>query len=527
MRHSLLLALLCHFVLAGGYWWVTPALEAPREEEYLENASLCALQGGARDAYTMLLAVRLGQLGQTDLIATALPADGPGALRLRHGLDEALLTDEQRALSALRLLSILLGAISVACAHRVACLVFPGTGVAAVASLMMASLPQWACSHAVLWHGALLAAAAHFALLCCMRGLARGRFAVHDGALGGLSAGLALATAPAGWFIVVVGTLAHALALRKNIKCAATWGSLGAFALFAGAGSLTFGLTPPLPPLHVPERGGLELVHSFVGEFGRFALPLPWPILLVTLLVIGLSAVGFFVGAARLAPQRATLMVLSLSCSLGTVAGVQAASGDGMHGRNLLIALGPMLMLTGAGLVAGWRRLAPSSVRGVMCHPAAVLVPFLPSLLVLTFQVAPNARCAVVEDPRFATLHGGLRTMAGGWPRAILGQQADQPMVSAGPITLSADPTVLMLPWMSGREESYSILGWRDDYRLVFATYERDGQSLAEPSWPMSDAVFDRLQPGERMSWRVRTLPDLRFGASTMLTTPRWFTRAP
>ncbi len=520
MRHSLLLALLCHFVLAGGYWSVTPALEAPREEEYLENASLCALQGGARDAYTMLLAVRLGQLGQTDLIATALPADGPGALRLRHGLDEVLLTDEQRALSALRALSILLGAISVVCAHRVACLVFPGTGVAAVASLAMASMPQWACSHAVLWHGALLAAAAHFALLCCVRGLARGRFAVHDGALGGLGAGLALATAPAGWFIVVVGTLAHALALRKNIKCAATWGSLGAFALFAGAGWLTFGSTPPLPTLHVPERGGLELVRSFVGEFGRTALPLPWPILLVTLLVIGLSVAGFFVGAARLAPQRAALMVLSLSCSLGTVAGVQAASVDGMHGRNLLIALGPMLMLTGAGLVAGWRRFLPPSVRCVMCHPVAVLVPFLPSLLVLMLQVAPNARSGPVADPRFATLHGGLRTMAGmqDWA-SMFGKEGNDSVIAAAPTTLSR--TLVSFDF------AYSVLGWRDDYRLVFATYERDGQSLAEPSWPMSDAVFDRLQPGERMSWRVRTLPDLRLRASTMLTTPRWFTRAP
>lgn len=520
MRHSLLLALICHFVLAGGYWLVTPAFEAPREEEYLERASLCALQGSPSDAYTTVMAMALARLRQADLIATTLPADGPGALRLRHGLDEFLGSDEQRALSVLRALSIVLGAVSIACAHRAARLVFPGTGVAAVAALVMASTPQWAFSHAVLWHGALLAAAAHFAVLLCVRGAVRGRFEVREGALAGLGAGLAIGTAPAGWFVVVVGVLAHVLTVRSRPGRASTWGSLAAFAMLATGGALAFGHALPLPTLDLPERGGFVLLHSFVGEFGRFALPLPWPIMVVTALVLGLAAAGYCLGGARLAPRRAALLVISASCSLGTLAGVHAAYADGMHGRNLLIVLGPMLTLTAAGLVAAWRRLAKGPIREAMRHPAALSVPFVPSLLVLCLQVAPNARATADADPRFATLHGGLRTQKGVWSWLARAEDDGVSIVSA-PVTL-ADTATSLVHWAG----QYSVLGWRDDYRLVFATYERDGRALAEPSWAMSDAAFERLRPGERISWRVRTLPDRRWGASSKMTIRRWLIRA-
>src|SRR5690606_5525670 len=130
------------------------------------------------------------------------------------------------------------------------------------------------------------------------------------------------------------------------------------------------------------------------GEFGRGALPLPWPPLAITAVVIAASAAGWPLGAARLAASPAALAVLAASCSLGTVAGVTAALRDGFAGRALLVAFAPMAVLTGAGLVAVWRRVLPARAQPLAAHPAAALIPFLPSLLVLVFSVAPNARTA-------------------------------------------------------------------------------------------------------------------------------------
>jgi hypothetical protein len=526
MRHSLLLALFCHFSLAGLYWWVTPALEAPQEEIVIERASLRALRGitsAPDDAYGALLAAGLVALKQPDIIASAVPAAGTSALRLQHGHDEVAGSAPQRALATLRLLSIGLGAITVACTHHIARAVFPASGVAAVATLAMASMPQWAASHAVLWHGTLLAMATHLALVLLVRGSVRGRFRLRDGIGAGTSTALALLTAPASWFVVVVGVVTHGLALRAQQRRgehdARTWSSLVVFVLCAGG---AFWLSQHGAPqeawgrtavVDASDRGALALVCSFFGEFGRAALPLPTPIMVVTGLVLAIAALGWSRWSLHLSHVPAGLVVLMLSCSMGTCAGVQAALADGMHGRNLLVALGPMQILTAAGLVMVLRRVAPPAWRRHAVHPSAVLWPWLPSVLVLWLQVAPNARLSPVADPHFATLHSGLRT-------PVAAHVAAQAMTS--PPTLSVPRASLT----AAADAVFSAVLWCDDQTLVCATYERAGTSLPEPTWPMPPEVFARIAAGSSVWWRMRALPNHTSRAPGSLSAPQRLARS-
>lgn len=522
MRFALALALLCHLVLAGGYWLITPALEAPREEDYVEAASRSALGFGGTDAYTLLLAGGLRLIGQPDLVATARPAAGspaagdpaaahpaaadpaathppagPGALRLQHGRDEVVGSPEQTALGVLRALSLLLGMVSIACTYAVAQRVFPDSGVAATACVLMACLPQWAFSHAVLWHGALLGATAHLSLLILVRAATGSGLRPRDGAGAGALAAIAIATAGAGWMVFVLGLVGHGLALRRRPVRRV----LGTLALFSAITSVGLLATPagvrtaPADGL-AGVRGTLDLVRSFVAEFGRDALagpPLPE---VATLLMLLLALAGWGLGARRLAPNSDGLLLVSLGCSLGSMAGVSAGIREGWHGRSLLIAAGPMMIVTAAGLVCAWRRLAPAWARRLPVHPFAVLLPFAPSLCMLTLHVAPAMRLPPIEDARFVTLHGGLRTaparglsvddVGEGPDTSVLRWHLDATVGSAAPV--------------------FAVIGWRDDGRVAIATHARDGIVLTEPHWRVPASSVADLAGGTVLSWRVYTV---------------------
>lgn len=512
MRSSLLVALLCHLVLAGGYWLVTPALEAPREEAYVEAASRCALGGACPDAYSGLLALGLVARGDRDLIAAAIPAHGPGALRVRHGAHEAAGAREHTTLAILRALSILLGAVSVACTHALARRVFPDTGVAAAAALLVACLPQWAASHAVLWHGALLAAAMHVALLVAVRATLRDDPRPSDGLLAGVACAVALATAREGAVVLAPVLLAQAFVLRVHARSAPAWLSLGACVLAAGTGLLA---SPAPAELAGDGRGVLALARSFLGEFGRGALPQPTLPVLATCAMVALALAGWSLGATRLAVSKRALVLVSLSCSLGTVVGVQAGIREGWLGRSLLVTVGPMMVVTAAGLVAAWRRLAPACMRAPSTTPLFVALPFVPSLLVLTLHVAPAMRLPADLDPHWRTLWRGLRTE----PARASGNGVEVRTDTAATLTweFAPDPA----GGKNAPDEPWALIAWDDTFRVLFATHAHDGRLLSARTWSLPPAVAEDL-PRSGFWWRAYAVEGPAAHERPWLSPIRW-----
>ncbi|MEZ5965551.1 MAG: hypothetical protein R3F56_17080 [Planctomycetota bacterium] len=494
MRSSLALtlALLCHLALAGGYWLVTPALEAPREEDYVEAGSRAALGFGCDDAYTAMLAAGMCALGERDLVATAIPAVGPGALRLQHGADEAVGSRAQATLGALRVLSVLLGLVSIACTHAIARHLHPASGVPAVASLMLACMPQWAFSHAVLWHGPLLVAAAHLLLLLQVRQLSAAAPSVRGALAAGIVAALALGTAHAGWVVVALGLLGQGLVLAHAPRRGTL--SLTLFVAVASAGLLA---QPPRPHVVDPRRDALDLVRSFVAEFGRGALGQPRLPELLTLAMVAAAAIGWLLGGRRLCGRARPTLLVSFACSLGTMAGVAAAADDGWHGRHLLVAGGPMMIMTAVGLVTLWRRVAPAALQRAASHPFAALLPFLPSCLVLVAHVRPALRLPPTFDARFVTLHAGLRTRPAHelTAEAVRLDSEARVVLSWHPIDSDAEAT-----------DPYAVVGWYADGRVAFASHARDGILLRGTTLALDRGALGAWRDDERVWWRAYTV---------------------
>lgn len=487
MWNRLLLALACHLVLAGGYWLCTPVLEAPREEVALVAARHAALGIDRADAYAALLGASLRASETPDVHPIVAPADGPGARRVRHAASEGL---AHRAVRHLRLWSVLLGAITLVATFGMARAVFPAhPAIAVTASAMMACMPQFAASHAVLWHGTLLAAATHLALWCALWTVTRSTLHLGVTTLGALACGLALSLDRCAWFVALLSAGVTLRAWRDAPR------AIAGVALLAGACVGGSALRTPLPPaqLALPLRGWGDLLASFVGEVGRGALPVPWPALAMTSVAIALAVPGFVRQARHAAASSLSFTALTLACSLGTGACVSFALREDLHGRAFLPALGPMLILTAAGLVTGTpgralaRRL-PSSVFW--------LIAFAPSLSILLWQVRPAlarpSDAAPARDAAFRELVLDLRSSHQAWAHSITGRDP----------VYESRPTFTWQPPVPPRPEAIAIL---DAAGRVLWTTDAAGP-ITTGTWPMPEACYAALPRGTELIWCLRRL---------------------
>ena len=416
-RSLLAFALACHALLAVGYAWCTPSFEGPDENshyeyaQHLANAKTLPLSPALATArglpqtesvvlvmhpplYYALLGAALVATGTDDTVFGPIvnPAFGdpnaPGRhLHFVHGQGPA------RLLFGLRLVSVLLGALSIVLVHRLGRACCPGEPrVAGLAALLVACLPMWSFLHGVLHNdvlAAVLCTACTLALVRCVQApqLAT-RHAVAFGALLGLAlltklttlyllplafAALALVVSrerSEGRLGALLGKLAIAVAIAVAIALAiAGWWYARNTLLYGDPLALSAHeqLFPPLPPeLRWPYLLGKEpwpdAVPSFLptvftslfGCFGWFSLP-PHPALVGA--GAGVAAVALLGLLRRLFDRDRVFAERTFWILLIAVALVFAAAAQfnwktpQPQARFLFPAIGPASVLLAAGLV--------------------------------------------------------------------------------------------------------------------------------------------------------------------------------
>ncbi len=490
MPKALLIAFVCHVLLAGFCLMRTPALEAPGEAARVREAVAVAQGHAPGTPYAAVLGVTLRVLGTTDLEPIERAAPTPGALRYLHGADEPAGSVEQRALWVLRLWSVLFGLVTLALTYGLARTAFATEPeVATVTVLLLACVPQWAFSHGTLWAGSLTAVATHVAFLLAVRGARRGRFTALEGPGLGLAILLASLADAHTWFVPAIAGFAVITTRATRPFAAAAW-VLGAFLLGRG-------LAPTAITVPAGGRGVLALLVSFVGEFGDAAVPAPWLPCIGTVVVVALAALGVFVGPIRLAAQHKGVAVVFFSCSLGTMALYAAGVADGMSGRAFLLAAGPMFVVTAVGLLGFWRWLMPRRAPWPLALGA--WLPFLPCATVLWMAYVPalDPAHARATASGFAAIQGNLRE---GIARGIdLLQPADAAVVDAPPT----------FEWQAApRAAGFVLTAWSDDGRVLVTSFDAQGNVPTASAWTLPADTFAALPLGTEVHWRVRALAD-------------------
>ena len=235
------LALALHVILATGYAWYTPAFEGPDENSHYDYAWHIA--NAQQLPLTMQLAKERG-LPQTEgavlaihpplyyaVVAAGMKAlgcdDTVNGPRKNPNFDSRSapsrhlywLHEEQpnRLLSWLRMISVLLGTVTIACVHRlgrVCCPEVPRIGD--LAALLTACLPMWSALHGLL-HNDVLATALSSATILMLATLLRAKQAnTKQGIALGLLLGLAFLTKMTTLFLGGLSALAAVVLLRRR-----------------------------------------------------------------------------------------------------------------------------------------------------------------------------------------------------------------------------------------------------------------------------------------------------------------------
>lgn len=404
LRSLLALAIACHLLFAAGYAWCTPSFEAPDENshyeyaQHLANARAMPLSPALATArglpqtesvvlvmhpplYYALLASVLVAAGHDDTVFGPLlnPAFGDPASPARH-LHFLHGQPAPQLLFGLRLVSVLLGALTVWLVHRLGRACCPEQPrIADLAALLVACLPMWSFLHGVL-HNDVLASTLSCATTLALVRLVQAERPTWGHAMRlGLLLGTALLTKLTCLFLLPLAALALLPVLRRERlagRLRALAGKLAVIGVLAAAVAgwwyvrnlQLYGeplamsaheqLFPPLPPeLRWPYFSGLFLPTVFTslfGCFGWFSLP-PHPALVWA--GGGIAAVALLgLVAGRLTRPRAPAVrqgwLLFAAAALVFAAAAQFNwTTPQPQARFLFPAIGPAAVLLAAGLV--------------------------------------------------------------------------------------------------------------------------------------------------------------------------------
>ncbi len=515
MRPLLALALVCHVAFATAYAWTTPVFEGPDENSHYEYAQHVANAGklplahklatarglpqseGAVLAhhpplYYALLASGLVLTGTDDTVFAPMlnepfghPASPARHLRFLHG------GGEPGVLGGLRLLSVLLGALSILCVHRLGRACCPQQPrVADLAALLVACLPMWSFLHGVLNSDVLATALSCAVLAALVPAATAERFSPRRGFVLGLLLGLALLAKLTTLFLVPLAAvvLVSAARHRTNVPAAAvTFGTmLGVAGWWFVRNAVLYGdplalavhdaAFQPIPPefrwpffrdtfLH-------DVFTSVLGRFGWFSLPPP-----PALVWIGAgTTVAAIAGLARAQRERdgshalRPLWLLVLTCALVFAGTAQFNwKAPQPQGRLLFPAIGPAAVLLAAGLVrvsAAWRW-------------RRWLLPLLPATALVVFFAWFRPAFA----PELAPAPADHRPLVG----AITGEPANAAIAWREPLPHSPADAPPALHWSEANAPA--------DARYTLYAYDRGGRVwLATHEWTRGAFV---MQGGE------------------------------
>ncbi|MCB9877862.1 MAG: DUF2142 domain-containing protein [Planctomycetes bacterium] len=573
MRSPLLwLALALHVVLAGSYAWATPDFEAPDENSHYEyawhlgNAGDLPLTPGLAAArglpqtegcvlahhpplYYALVGLAMRAAGRDDTVfgPRINPAFGNPAAPSR---DHKFLHERRpdRLLFGLRLLSVLLGAVTIVLTHRLAracCPASPRT--ADLATLLAATLPMWSSLHGALNSDALATCLSTAALLQLVQLLRSERPAAPRAAATGLLLGLAWITKTTTLFlgglavlvlaalcwrarrtgdlprVLGLGALTAALALAVSgpvfWRNAALYGD--PLAMHAHDQLFTqpeqwaamlgrpwselrwyylFGVDLPLPDgnrLPVPNPFVPTVFTSLFGRFGWFVVP-PHPVLVVcgaataALALLGLVRAAFDASRAAL-PRPLWLLLATLLLVLAGTTWFNLSAPQ-PQGRLLFPAIAPAATLLAAGLLRISERL-PGRRWLALLLPATAFAVFFG-----TFRPA--------LDPSLAPAPPDLRTLVGG----IVAEVAEPAIAwRTGPpaAALDAPPTLRWSDPTAPDGTRYTLYAFDERGRVWLATHEwTAGQTaLTGGEWTFLDAVWQFLPRGVPVRLRLRRVP--------------------
>lgn len=548
MRSPLLwLALALHVALASAYAWRTPHFEGPDENShyeyawYLASARKLPLTASVQTRrglpqteaavlahhpplYYGLVGAALTAAGERDAVfaprqnpAFGVPGQPGAALHFLHE------SSPSRLLNALRMISVLLGAVTVVCVHRLGRACCPrAPRVGDLAALLVACLPMWSAVHGVLNNDVLAATLAALTTLALVRALQRERVSARDAAVIGLLLGLAwltklttlflggLAAAAAAvlWWrgrarlpVLLVGAAAAAAVsgwwFWRNLE-------LHGDALGMSAHDASF---QPLPAeLRWPYLLGLdaaapaflpELFGSLFGRFGWFSVPphpaLPW--CGAAIFVVG--GVGLLQAAfdrdRPLLPRAAWLLVAACAAVFAGTAYFNYTSYQ-PQARLLFPAVAPGAVLLAAGLVR-------FSAGAVFRRAAIALLPLVAVAVFFGTFARPLAPELAPGPVDHRTLVGGIVAPAVApsirWTRAV----DAAPQVAA--------PT---LAWQDAGAlpgTRYTLYAYDEDGRVWLATHEwtAGNLSIEGDTFALPEVVWGFLPVDVPLSLRLRRVP--------------------
>jgi hypothetical protein len=463
-RPLLVLALLCHVVFAGVYAWLTPAFEGPDENSHYEYAwqlgnakrlplasALAAARGlpqtdGAVLAhhpplYYALLGGVLAVTGTDDTVfgpignaKFGVPGEAGRALKFRHGSGQG-----EGVLRLLRLVSVLLGAVSVWLVHRLGRACCPASPrVADLAALLAACLPMYSFLHGVLNSDVLVVTLASATVLALVRTLQAERLGAARACGVGALLGLALLAkltalflfplAAACGVVLLVRARANGTVRAVALRLAA---ALGVAALVCGwwlvrnvalyGDPLALAAHDASFPTLLPEhRWGYfvdgflpNVLESLLGTLGWFSLPPPRWLVWCALATTGLALAGLAraaldrnrAGDARALPRPCWLLLAAGTLLFASVAWFNLRAAQ-PQGRLLLPAIAPAAVLLAAGLVRLSARLPHRRWLCVLPPLAAAAVLLLRSWPAFARELAPAPAShralvgAIVREPR-------------------------------------------------------------------------------------------------------------------------------
>jgi 4-amino-4-deoxy-L-arabinose transferase-like glycosyltransferase len=548
------LALLCHMVLALGYARTTPSFEGPDESDHYAYAwhvgnarslplapALVATRGlpqtdGAALAhhpplYYALLGAALVASGRDDTVfgprinpAFGVPEQPSRHLKYLHGSGQG-----DSTLWLLRCVSVLLGALTLFCVHRLGRALCPAQPrIADLAALLVAGLPMFSFLHGVLNNDVLATTLATATTLALVRVLQAEALRITHGVSLGVLLGLSLLTKLTTLFLLPLAAVVFVVVLvraRANGQVARTV-AIGALAvaiatalsgwwfvrnaqLYGDPLALTvhdMAFQPIPPELRWAWWSGTFLPDVFVsllGCFGWFSLR---PHALLVGVGIGVTAIALLGltlalrtherrGEVPCAPRASWLLLLSLLLVFAGAAKFNWTAPQ-PQARLLFPAIGPAAVLLAAGLV----RLAPRARwrRWLLALPIATASV----VFVAWFRPAFDPQLAPAPANHRA-LTGGIVHVPAGVPTAITWRE---------PLPTSPATTPPVLHWRDDGAPAgtrYSLYAFDGTGRVWLASHEwgGDGLVLTGDRTELHPAAWGLLPVGVDLSFALRRVP--------------------
>jgi hypothetical protein len=551
MRSPLLwLALLLHVALATSYAWCTPSFEGPDENSHYDYAwhianaqqlpltmQLAKQRGlpqteGAVLAihpplYYAVVAAGIRAFGCDDTVSVprrnAAFGNGSAPSQYLYWLHEE---QPSRLLFWLRTISVLLGAATILCVHRLGRICCPEVPrIGDLAALLTACLPMWSALHGILHNDVLAITLCSAATLLLAELLHADRVKARHGMLLGLLVGLAFLTKLTTLFLGGLCVLTAVILLRRkttNITVIVTaaittlavsgWMFARNYALYQDPLALN-AHDQSFPPLPVEARWLYffgwapwpETAPSFLptiftslfGRFGWFQLP-PHPALICCgAVVASLSGVGLvraLYDRGRKYVPHASWLLLSACVLVFLGTAYFNLSHPQPQARYLFPAIAPATVLLAAGLVRISARI-PHRRLAVWLLPMTAIAVFF-----ATFRPA--------FDPALAPAPVAHRSLVG-----HIAQDPANPSIewtshlSTSPLT--APPTLTWRDPNAPVGTNYTLYAIGDNGRIWLATHEwtKGSLKISGEQFAIPKNIWDFLPRDVPLWLKLRRVP--------------------